>query len=72
MTVLTKRLKYDYYTVILPGDLFESMEEFKDYAINEAREKAKLYVIPCSWRVKLISGEIGDWEIKFRVCRIRN
>ena len=70
MTVHAK-LKYDYYEVVLPGDLFDTMDEFRDYAVNEARERAKIYALPCSWRTKLISGEIGDWEIKFRVCRVR-
>jgi hypothetical protein len=61
----------DYYNVSIPGDLSDNMEDLAEQAITEARERARLYCIPCEWRVKHISGEVGDWEVKFRVCRTR-
>jgi len=65
---------YDYYTVAIPGDVFDcedALERLADLAIDEARERARLYCIPAEWRATLLSGEVGDWEVKFRVCRKR-
>jgi hypothetical protein len=62
----------DYYTVSIPGDLSEEMNDLENQAITEARERAKLFAIPCEWSVKLIKGEIGSYEVVFRVCRKRN
>jgi ABC-type glycerol-3-phosphate transport system substrate-binding protein len=66
------RFTYDYYTVSLPGDLFDDIDRLADYAIDTARENAKLYAIPAAWTAKHIRGDIGDNEIVFRVCRKRN
>lgn len=65
-------LKYDYYTVAVPGDLADNMEALAEQAITEARERAKLYVMPATWTATHISGEVGDFEVKFRVRRARN
>jgi len=61
----------DYYTIQVPGDAFETIEDASSYAVREARDRAKLYCIPCEWQCKLISGEIGDSLVTFKVCRIR-
>ncbi len=66
------KFKYDYYTVAVPGDLHDNMEALADQAINEARERAKLYAMPAVWTARHISGEVGDFEVKFRVCRKRS
>jgi hypothetical protein len=70
----TKKSRFvrNYYTVNVPGDAFGTLEEVTDYAINEARERAKLYCIPCEWTARVVSGELGDFEIEVRVCRKRN
>lgn len=61
----------NYYRVTLPGDLYDNIESLSDYAINEARERARLFCIPCNWTSTHVSGQIGDHAIVFRVCRTR-
>ena len=64
--------KYDYYTINLPGDLFTTQQEFEDYAIDVARENARLYCIPCEWRARMVEPEtIGDYEVTVKVTRIQ-
>ena len=65
-------LTRDYYTIDIPGDAYDNMDDVDNAAINEARERAKLYVIPCGWHIVRRTGELGDWNIKVRVCRTRN
>lgn len=67
-----KSLVRDYYTVSLPGDVFDSLEDLSSLAINEAKEKVRLYCVPAIWTVKVLAGEVGDHEVSFRVCRVRN
>jgi len=67
-----KSLVRDYYTVSLPGDVFDSLEDLSSLAINEAKEKARLYCVPAIWTVKVLAGEVGDHQVSFRVCRVRN
>lgn len=62
----------DYYTVRLPGDACDSLDDLSSMAINEAKERAKLYCVPAMWTVKVLAGEVGDWEVSLRVCRVRN
>ena len=62
---------YDYYTIDVPGDCADTIEELGGIAINEARERARLYCIPALWTARLISGAVGDWEVTFRVSRKR-
>jgi hypothetical protein len=65
----------DYYKVAVPGDVFDELNAgtlLAELAINEARDRAKLYCVPALWTAKLISGEVGDYEIVFQVVRKRN
>jgi hypothetical protein len=55
--IRTSRYLYDYYVVNIPSDCTEDPEERADLAINEARERAVLYVIPCEWRIMSDDGE---------------
>ena len=64
-------MKRDYYTVTVPGDAFETQEQAADCAINEARERARIYAMPATWIAKLVKGDVGDWEMEYRVCRVR-
>lgn len=66
------KFRYDYYTVSIPGDLSDDMTVLADQAITEAKERAKLYVMPATWTATRISGEIGDHEVTFKVSRKRN
>lgn len=61
--------KQEHFTITLPGDLYETIEEFFDYAIIAAREEAETFVIPCQWVASHVSGEPGDYEIVFNVVR---
>jgi len=63
---------YDYYDVEVPGDCADSIEELASIAIDEARERARLYCIPALWTARLIAGVVGDWTVYFRVCRKRH
>ena len=68
------RFVYDYYEVSLPGDIFDgedALERLANLAIDEARERAKLYCIPAEWTAERISGEVGDFEVTFKVRRKR-
>lgn len=62
---------YDYYRISIPGDLADSLTELAEHAINEARERARLYCIPCDWEARRVSGEVGDHEVRFVVRRRR-
>ena len=68
------KFTYDYYTIHVPGDMFvgeRALESTADVAIDEARERARLYCIPAEWTATLVSGELGDWEMVFKVRRKR-
>lgn len=64
-------MRYDYYIITLPGDMFENTNDFLRAAIEEAEAKTKLWVTPCVWTAQIIEGKIGDWEIKIKVRRKR-
>lgn len=66
------KFQYDYYDVCVPGDLSDDMKVLGNQAITEAEQRTKLYCVPAVWTATRISGEIGDFEVKFRVCRKRN
>ena len=68
----TSPLRSTVFDIRVPGDLFDNMDDFLDYAIYQAREEADDYVIPAEWTSEHISGDIGDYEIKFRVKRLSN
>lgn len=71
------KYRYDVYTVTVPGDTNDEadrkvwLEEAAGIAINEARERAKLYCMPANWTATLVKGEQGDFEVTFRVVRKR-
>jgi hypothetical protein len=67
-----KRYVYDYYEVEIPGDLSDDLTVLAEQAITEAREKTRLYCMPALWTATRISGEVGDWVVRFRVVRKRN
>lgn len=65
---------YDYYEISIPGDVFDgedALERLSHLAIDEAKERAKLYCLPAEWSAERISGEVGDFEVKFKVRRKR-
>lgn len=62
----------DYYTVDIPGDLSDSLEALAEQAITEARERARIWAIPAEWTATRVSGDVGDFNVRFRVCRKRN
>ncbi len=59
---------YDYYDIDVPSDLGDE-EERLDCAINEARERTKLYVMPCSWTARLLDD--SGYDCIYRVTRKR-
>jgi hypothetical protein len=63
---------YDQYTIDVPGDCAETIQELGEIAINEARERARLYCMPANWTATRISGEVGDNNVRFKVVRKRN
>ena len=66
------RYTYDYYTIAVPGDADDSLESLAGLAIDVAVEGARLYCVPAVWTAEHVSGEVGDWEVTFRVRRKRN
>jgi hypothetical protein len=64
------RCCYDYYTIAIPTDAFATKEEAGSHAIDEARERARLYCMPADWRAVLLSE--GGLDFVFRVSRKRN
>lgn len=67
-----RRFQYDYYTCDVPGDCADSVEELASLAINECRDRARLYCLPALWAAVRVAGDVGDWTVRFRVCRKRN
>jgi hypothetical protein len=53
---MASRYRYDYYRVDVPEDV-GTMKERCSVAIETARERATLYVVPCAWEVLTIAGE---------------
>lgn len=72
---MASKFVYDYYEVEIPGDVFDgedSLEQLASLAIDEAREKTKLYCTPCVWTSEKVSGEVGSsGDVTFRVRRKR-
>ncbi|MGW8177779.1 MAG: hypothetical protein ACWGQW_03180 [bacterium] len=76
----------DYYTVKLPIDMVESepesfSDEDKEYlcdlAINEARERARLYCIPATWVAEVVMFDplvplVDNGEYVIKVVRVRH
>ena len=71
-------MKTDEWIIYLPYDLLpiqwddsKRLEWFTDYAINEARDLAEDWIIPCEWHCELISG-LESHELEFKVKRFSN
>ena len=66
---MPRKVKYDYYQVDLTdlvGDF--TAEELLDLAIDEARERSRIYAIPCEWQAE---QRDTDCEGMIRVRRAR-
>jgi len=66
-----KRYKYDYYDVEVRGDCADSIKELGQIAITEAADRTRLYCLPALWTAVRVVGDVGDWAVRFRVCRKR-
>ena len=64
-------MRYDYYMIDVPGDCDDSLEGLARIAIDEARERARLYCLPALWTAVRVVGDVGDLVVRFRVCRKR-
>jgi hypothetical protein len=62
----------DRYIVKVPGDAGPTMTYLLGLAITEARERARLYCMPCEWTAQRLNGDLGDHEVTFKVTRRRN
>jgi hypothetical protein len=56
MATSTKRYGYDYFDIFVPEELNFTDEERGNYAIDCARDAAKIYRIPCVWYVRSDNG----------------
>lgn len=65
-----QEVRYDYYTIDVPSDAFVSEADAGHCAINEARDRARIYCMPCDWSATLLSKD--GWTMRFRVRRRRN
>lgn len=63
---------YDYYTIEVPGDIYPTLKWLGEVAIDEAKERARLYCIPCEWTATHVRGKPGDAYVVFQVRRKRN
>lgn len=61
--IVQPKIKRTYYTVDVPRDFSDDADERFDVAVNEARERAATYVLPCRWRL------VWDRGDAVRVCR---
>ena len=50
------KLVYDYYTVEVPSDVTDDIEERNNLIFMQAEDQAKLYVIPCTWEILADDG----------------
>jgi hypothetical protein len=68
---MARNFIYDTYKVSVPGDAADSMLVLGNLAIAEARERTKLECTPVEWSAIPIGGEVGDFEVIFKVVRKR-
>ena len=61
-----RRFRYHYYNIKIPPEESVDKEERAIMAINDARDIARLYIMPCSWKVLRDDGNT------VKVCRISN
>lgn len=62
----------EHFMVTLPGDLCDNLTDLANHAIDEAREMAETFKMPCNWGATLVKGEVGDFEVEFKVTRVSN
>ena len=62
---MRKRYIYDYYDVDIPDDCEEDADRRFLLAVNQARDAARIYAIPCLWYLVFLDGNV------VRVCRRR-
>ena len=55
--------KYNYYSINIPSDCEENKDRRFDLAIIQAKEKSRLYCMPCNWRLISDNGET------VKICR---
>lgn len=60
-------LKYNEFTISVPGDAEDSIEALAALAILQADDEAETYHLPCTWEADWESGEVGDNEVTFKV-----
>jgi len=65
-------MRYDYYTVDVPGDCGDSIFDLGFLAIREAEERSRLHCVPAHWTARPISGKAGDVTVRFQVRRKRS
>lgn len=58
-----RRYRYHYYNIEIPPDCSSDPEERFNLAILQAKEQAKLFIVPCDWTKVRDDGNI------VRVCR---
>lgn len=49
-------MRYDYYQVDIPEDVGDK-EQRLDLAMDEAKERANLWVVPCEWTAWIINSQ---------------
>ena len=64
-------MRYDYYTVDVPGDSGDSIFDLGFLAIRQAEERARLHCVPAKWSAYPVSGKAGDETVRFQVRRKR-
>ena len=65
-------MRYDYYTVDVPGDCGGSIFDLGFLAIRQAEERAQLHCVPAHWTARPIRGNAGDETVRFQVRRKRS
>ena len=64
-------MRYDYYTVDVPGDSGDSIFDLAFTAIRLAEKRARSQYVPAHWSAYPVSGKVGDETVRFRVRRKR-
>ena len=64
-------MKYDYYTVDVPGNCGDSIFGLAFAAIRQAEKRARSQYVPAHWSAYPIRGKAGDKTVRFQVRRKR-
>jgi hypothetical protein len=67
-----KKFVYDYYDVYVPNDCFDTEEQEANYAIDFAKDNAKLYCIPCKWEATHVPERDNSMDNCYHVRRKRH